>query len=74
MRWLAISYAPTMALACSCVIPCGVDDKGLPFGIQIMAPRGSDALVLAVAHAMEQYFQGNEALHRPIPDLKKLGA
>lgn len=72
MRWLAISYVPTMALACSAVIPCGVDHKGMPFGIQVMAPNGSDALVLAVAHALEQYFAGKADLERPVPDLNKL--
>ncbi|MEK9672424.1 MAG: amidase family protein [Rhodospirillaceae bacterium] len=72
MRWLAMSYVPTMALACSCVIPAGVDHEGMPFGIQVMAPRGSDALVLAAAHALEQYFRVHDALKRPIPDLNKL--
>ena len=74
MRWLAISYAPTMVLACSCVIPCGVDHKGMPFGLQIIGPNGSDALVLAVAHALETYFADKPALMRPVPDLSKLKA
>ncbi|PIW26658.1 MAG: hypothetical protein COW30_13855 [Rhodospirillales bacterium CG15_BIG_FIL_POST_REV_8_21_14_020_66_15] len=72
MRWLAISYVPTMALACSCVIPCGVDHRGMPFGLQVMAPGGKDALVLAVAHALEGYFAGRPDFARPVPDLKKL--
>lgn len=74
MRWLAISYAPTMAMACSAVIPCGVDHRGMPFGLQIMAPNGKDALVLAVAHALEQYFADKPDLMRPVPDLAKLKA
>tara|TARA_R110001592_G_scaffold248278_1_gene510493 strand:- start:340 stop:1149 length:810 start_codon:yes stop_codon:yes gene_type:complete len=74
MRWLAISYAPTMAMACSAVIPCGVDHKGMPFGLQVMAPNGKDALVLAVAHALEQYFADKADLMRPVPDLAKLKA
>ena len=28
MRWLAIAYAPTMALACAATLPCGVDHLG----------------------------------------------
>lgn len=72
MRWLALSYAPTMAMACGAVISCGVDRKGMPFGIQIIGPNGSDALVLAVAHALEQYFADKADLKRPIPDLAKL--
>ena len=30
MRWLAITYAPTMALACAAALPCGVDHAGMP--------------------------------------------
>jgi Asp-tRNA(Asn)/Glu-tRNA(Gln) amidotransferase A subunit family amidase len=72
MRWLALAYAPTMALCCSCSIPCGRDDKGLPFGIQIVGPRGSDLTVLQVALALEQAFAGDPATARPVPDLAKL--
>ena len=61
-----------MAMACGAVISCGVDRKGMPFGIQIIGPNGSDALVLAVAHALEQYFADKADLKRPIPDLAKL--
>ncbi len=72
MRWLALAYAPTMALCCSCAIPCGRDDKGLPFGIQIIGPRGSDLRVLSIALALEQAMAGDPDMSRPIPDLKKL--
>jgi amidase len=72
MRWLAIAYAPTMALACSVAIPCGVDHFGLPFGIQVMGPNGADAKVLAVAHALEQVLARDPATARPIPDMAKL--
>ena len=39
MRWLAITYAPTMALCCAAAIPCGVDHVGMPFGIQVDRPQ-----------------------------------
>ena len=67
MRWLAITYAPTMALCCAAVLPCGVDRRGLPFGIQVIGPHGADARVLEVAHALEQVLAGNEATRRPVP-------
>ncbi|MGA7324326.1 MAG: amidase family protein [Rhodomicrobium sp.] len=54
MRWLGIAYAPTMALACAAVLPCGRDHNGMPFGIQVIAPTGADATVLEVSHAIEQ--------------------
>ncbi|HRD77740.1 MAG TPA: amidase, partial [Hyphomicrobiaceae bacterium] len=69
-----ITYAPTMALATSAVIPCGLDHKGMPFGIQVMGPNGADGLVLEVAHALEQVLASDPATQRPNPDLKKLGA
>ena len=67
MRWLAITYAPTMALCCAAVLPCGVDHRGLPFGIQVIGPNGGDARVLEVAQALEQVLAGNEATRRPVP-------
>ena len=72
MRWLALSYAPTMAFATAAAIPCGVDPLGMPFGLQIAGPRGADRKVLAVAHALEQAFAERAALRRPTPDLGKL--
>jgi aspartyl-tRNA(Asn)/glutamyl-tRNA(Gln) amidotransferase subunit A len=35
-------------------VPCGFTRAGLPIGLQISAPNGSDAAVLQVAHAYEQ--------------------
>jgi Asp-tRNA(Asn)/Glu-tRNA(Gln) amidotransferase A subunit family amidase len=72
MRWLALSYALTTALPAAAVIPCGVDHLGMPFGIQVVGPNGSDALVLEVAHALEQVLATNSETARPIPDLAKL--
>jgi Asp-tRNA(Asn)/Glu-tRNA(Gln) amidotransferase A subunit family amidase len=69
MRWLAITYAPTMALCCAAAVPCGVDYAGLPFGLQVMGPNGSDAQVLEVAHALEQVLAAGEETARPVPDL-----
>ncbi len=60
MRWLAITYAPTMALACAAVLPCGVDRHGLPFGIQVIGRNGADAFVLEVAHALEAGVGGGQ--------------
>ncbi len=72
MRWLAITYAPTVALACATAIPCGIDHKGMPFGIQVIGPNGSDARILEVAHALEQVMARNKETARPIPALPVL--
>ena len=72
MRWLAITYLPTTALACGAVIPCGLDQTGMPFGIQILSAPGNDRLVAEVAKALEIVLANNKATQRPVPDLGKL--
>jgi amidase len=72
MRWLAITYAPTMALCCAAVLPCGIDHAGMPFGIQIIGPNGSDARVLEIAHALEQVLAQDRTTARPVPDIARL--
>lgn len=72
MRWLAITYALTTAIPAAAVVPCGLDHAGMPFGIQIVGPNGSDANVLAVAHALEQVLAENPATARPVPDITAL--
>ena len=67
MRWLAMVYAPTMALACAAALPCGVDHFGLPFGIQVIGPNGSDVRVLQIAQALEQVLSENHITCRPLP-------
>ena len=74
MRWLALSYALTMALPTAASLPCGVDRHGMPFGIQIVGPKGSDARVLAVSLALEQAMAGDPATARPLPSLDVLSA
>jgi amidase len=74
MHWLALTYAPTMALACAAALPCGVDHLGLPFGIQVVGPNGSDARVLQIAHTLEQVLSQNEATRRPRPNIGRLAA
>ncbi len=69
MRWLAITYAPTMALSCGVALPCGVDHAGMPFGIQVLGPNGADAKVLSVALALEKVLAANKETARPIPKL-----
>lgn len=74
MRWLTLSYAPTMAATCGCVLPCGMDDEGMPFGIQVLGPPGADRHVLEVAAALERVLANNPSTTRPIPDIAKLSA
>ena len=74
MRWLAMTYALTMALPSAVCLPCGSDHLGMPFGIQVVGPIGSDAFVLEVAYALEQALAAIPDTARPIPDIAALAA
>ena len=72
MRWLTLGYAPTMAMACAATVPCGADHLGLPFGIQLIGPNGSDARVLQIAHALEQVLGQKAVTSRSLPNIDTL--
>lgn len=74
MRWLAITYVLTTAIPAVAVIPCGLDHKGMPFGIQVVGPQGSDRRVLEVAYTLERLLADDPETARPVPDLGKLRA
>ncbi|HEY0185472.1 MAG TPA: amidase, partial [Rhodopila sp.] len=46
----------------------------MPFGLQIVGPRGGDALVLRVAAELETLLAGDNRTARPLPDLAALQA
>ncbi|MBR0796811.1 amidase [Bradyrhizobium jicamae] len=73
-HWLALAYAVTLAGHPALSLPVGVDEAGMPFGLQIVGPRGGDAIVLAVAAALEAAFAARADLRRPVPDLARLAA
>jgi Asp-tRNA(Asn)/Glu-tRNA(Gln) amidotransferase A subunit family amidase len=73
-HWLALAYAVTLPGHPALSLPVGLDRNGMPFGLQIVGPRGGDALVLGVAHALETLLAGDERTARPVPDLAKLRA
>ncbi|MGG5808204.1 amidase [Falsiroseomonas sp. CW058] len=73
-HWLALAYAVTLVGHPAISIPLGLDRAGMPFGLQIVGPRGGDALVLAVATAIERAVAGDARLARPVPDLARLKA
>lgn len=71
-HWLALTYFITLATNPAISIPCGVDHKGMPFGLQVVGRARGDAEVLGAAHAMEQAFAAVPTLQRPRPDVAKL--
>lgn len=71
-RWLALTYIVTLTTHPAISLPCGVDEHGMPFGLQITGGFRRDAQTLGVAHAMEAAFAGSAQLRRPVPDLDAL--
>ncbi|MEO8715807.1 MAG: amidase family protein, partial [Acetobacteraceae bacterium] len=73
-HWLALAYAVTLAGHPAVSLPVGLDRAGMPFGLQIVGPRGGDAFVLSVAAALEAMLAGDARTARPLPDLARLRA
>ncbi len=73
-HWLALAYAVTLAGHPALSLPMGLDEAGMPFGLQIVGPRGGDAIVLSVAAALEAGFADDPQLGRPTPNLARLSA
>ncbi len=71
-HWLALSYAATLAGHPAISLPVGLDRAGMPFGLQVIGPRGGDAKVLAVAAALERMLAGDVRTARPVPDIAGL--
>jgi Asp-tRNA(Asn)/Glu-tRNA(Gln) amidotransferase A subunit family amidase len=70
MRWLALSYASTMAIPCVWALPCGLDHKNMPFGIQLIAPAGRDVQLSEIAKSLESILMINKLTIRPKPQIK----
>ncbi|MEF7617407.1 amidase family protein [Aquincola sp. MAHUQ-54] len=73
-RWLALTYVITLTTHPAISLPCGVDERGLPFGLQVVGPFRGDLRLLAAAQAMEQAFAARPLLRRPRPDVARLRA
>jgi Asp-tRNA(Asn)/Glu-tRNA(Gln) amidotransferase A subunit family amidase len=71
-HWLAMAYAVTLVGHPAVSLPVGLDEAGMPFGLQIVGPRGGDALVLSVAAALEAMLAGDARTARPAPDVMEL--
>jgi amidase len=73
-HWLALAYAVTLPGHPAVSLPVGVDRHGMPFGLQIVGPRGGDAFVLSVAAELEAMLAGDARTARPVPDVARLRA
>ena len=66
-HWLAMAYAVTVVGHPAISLPVGLDRNGMPFGLQIVGPRGGDSLVLGVAAELETLLAGDPRTARPVP-------
>ena len=73
-HWLALAYCSSLIGHPSLSLPVGLDRHGMPFGLQIVGPRGGDALVLSVAAALEAHLATDPRTARPSPNLQALTA
>ncbi len=74
MAWLTLSAAITVVGHPVVALPTGVDETGLPFGIQVIGRPYADGRLLSVARALEQGFAQEPDLARPVPDFGELRA
>ncbi len=51
--WMASCYSITVTGCPAISVPCGVGPSGMPVGLQIVTPRGTDRRTLAIAAAFE---------------------
>lgn len=81
-HWLALTYVVTLATNPALTLPCGLDEHGMPFGLQVVGRLRGDAQLLGAAQALEQAFAQSatlrrakppqEALRTPWPELKSV--
>ena len=71
-HWLALTYFITLATNPAISFPCGCDQNGMPFGLQVTGRFHGDLEVFDAAEAMEEAFTRIKGLGRPRPDLGKL--
>lgn len=67
ITWIGITYAVTLTGHPVLALPCGVDEKGLPFGIQVVGKRWDEARLLGIGLALEAAFKGIPGCERPVP-------
>ncbi|MDI3471404.1 MAG: amidase family protein [Pseudolabrys sp.] len=54
LNWSPFTYPFNLTQQPAASVPVGLSSKGLPIGLQIVGPRGADALVLRAARALER--------------------
>ena len=72
MAWLALTSSLTVVGHPVLALPCGLDEQGTPFGIQLVGRMYSDRRLLSIAHALQVEFNKQSTLARPVVDFDRL--
>ena len=72
MAWLALTSSISVVGHPAVALPCGLDEHGTPFGIQVVGPAYHDRRLLSIAHALEAAMTADPVTARPIPDVTTL--
>ncbi|MAV47156.1 MAG: amidase [Alphaproteobacteria bacterium TMED89] len=70
MAWLHLTSSLTVVGNPVVALPLGVDETGLPFGVQVIGPRFDDHRLLSIAAALQALGGRDQQLARPVPSLK----
>ncbi|WP_223774788.1 amidase [Streptomyces sp. 135] len=62
--WTPFTYPFNLTQQPAATVPCGVDEEGLPIGVQIVGARHADTVVLRAAHAL--YEAGGVGVAPPV--------
>ncbi|MFI2613403.1 amidase [Streptomyces sp. NPDC018584] len=62
--WTPFTYPFNLTQQPAATVPCGVDEDGLPVGVQIVGARHADTVVLRAAHAL--YEAGGAGVAPPV--------
>jgi amidase len=68
-EWLSLTYLVTLSTCPALSLPCGLDESGMPFGLQLIAPLHQDARLLAMGRSLETWWG---SAGRPRPDIDAL--
>lgn len=71
-HWLGLTYVVTLATNPAISLPCGRDERGMPFGLQVIGRLRQDSQLLRASLGLERVFAANTRTARPQPDMKAL--
>ncbi|NJN52388.1 MAG: amidase, partial [Gammaproteobacteria bacterium] len=74
MEWLQLTSSITVVGHPVAALPCGLDETGMPFGVQVIGAMFGDRELLNAAAGLERAFADDPIMVRPEPDFAALQA